>query len=362
MAPTPTTTPTPITIDFSLLPNDLLLKILSLLPSSSDPRILPRLSCVSRRLRRLASSSLSLPLSLPPSPSLPPSTLHKLTVCCPGLSHSGVLFHQNSSDFGLSFEIGPDLSISRPSASVPANPLPDSTAAVSSSVVSEYSTSWSLFDDLYLDSSYDLSEAGDDTPLPVSNPTGTSSTVAGTESSTNGDEVITMSSLDQLKTLIEPPPSSSSSSSSKRRKKQTNSAKNSKWVGPTNAHLASGNWSLSREQGSKLLASRFRGDSLYICDWPGCVHVEKKRKYMLFRGVFKDFKKSRVWRTIVDSKRVRIKLDCAYCKCDEMWDLHSAFCLRGFIGFHEDGEPVVRAYVCDNGHVAGAWTERPMYG
>lgn len=148
-------------------------------------------------------------------------------------------------------------------------------------------------------------------------------------------------------------------SSPKRRKKH---GKKKKWMGPTGSHLASGNWSLSREQGSKLLASRFRGDSLYICDWPGCVHQEEKRKYMLFRGLFEDFKKSRVWKTIVDSKRGKIKLDCAYCTCNEMWDLHSAFCLRGFMGFHEDGEPVVRAFVCNNGHVSGAWTERSMYG
>ncbi|GFP92603.1 phytochrome a-associated F-box protein, partial [Phtheirospermum japonicum] len=60
------------------------------------------------------------------------------------------------------------------------------------------------------------------------------------------------------------------------------------------SHLASGIWNLSREQGNKLLASRFKGDFLYICDWPGCIHVEEKRNYMLFRGIFKSFKQSRV--------------------------------------------------------------------
>ena len=29
--------------------------------------------------------------------------------------------------------------------------------------------------------------------------------------------------------------------------------------------------------------------------------------------------------------------------------------------FHDDGEPVVRAYVCENGHVSGAWTNLPLY-
>lgn len=133
------------------------------------------------------------------------------------------------------------------------------------------------------------------------------------------------------------------------------------WIGPVNAHLASGNWNLSKEQGSKLLATRFRDDSLYICDWPGCIHSEEKRDYMLFRGLFKNFKRSRVWRTIVDSNRGKIELNCAFCACKEIWDLHSTFCLKTVFGFHDDGEPVVRAYVCENGHVSGAWTERPLY-
>ncbi|KAJ1692113.1 hypothetical protein LUZ63_008811 [Rhynchospora breviuscula] len=323
--------PSPI----SLLPDDLLLKILSLLPSATDPRHLPRLSSVSLRLRRLllrlSPLPSSLPLPLPPSPSLPYLTLHKLTACCPGLSHAGVLLRHLSPDFGLSLDIGPDLSLSLPS---PSPSLSSNTASLPPPNSPSTTSTWSLFDDLYLDSTYDFSE----TLLP--------------HNSTNlipSQPLPHCSSSNHL----------SHTSSPKRRKKH---AQKNKWLGPTSAHLATGNWSLSREQGSKLLASRFRGDSLYICDWPGCVHEEAKRKYMLFRGVFQDFKKSRVWKTIVDSKKGRIKLHCAYCSCNEMWDLHSAFCLRGFIGFHEDGEPVVRAYVCDNGHVSGAWTERPMYG
>lgn len=127
------------------------------------------------------------------------------------------------------------------------------------------------------------------------------------------------------------------------------------------SHLASGIWNLSREQGNKLLASRFRGDCLYICDWPGCVHTEEKRNYMLFRGVFKNFKKSRVWRTINDGNRSKVDLNCAFCSCNQTWDLHSAFCLRRVFGYHDDGDPVVRAYVCENGHVSGAWTDWPLY-
>ncbi|KAJ4802126.1 Phytochrome A-associated F-box protein [Rhynchospora pubera] len=337
MASSASASPPPWPSPICVLPDDLLLKILSLLPSASDPRHLPRLSAVSLRLRRLllrlSPLPSSLPLPLPPSPALPYLTLHKLTACCPGLSHAGVLLHHLSPDFGLALDIGPDLSLPSPSSS----PSPSSVAASlpPPNNTPPTTTTWSLFDDLYLDSSYDFSETllhNNDSAAPAPAPA--------------------------------PAPAAQPNhlphtSSPKRRKKH---APKNKWLGPTAAHLATGNWSLSREQGSKLLASRFRGDSLYICDWPGCVHEEEKRKYMLFRGVFPDFKKSRVWKTIVDSKKGRIKLHCAYCSCNEMWDLHSAFCLRGFIGFHEDGEPVVRAYVCDNGHVSGAWTERPMYG
>ncbi|KAL9141834.1 hypothetical protein ABFS82_14G131000 [Erythranthe guttata] len=132
-------------------------------------------------------------------------------------------------------------------------------------------------------------------------------------------------------------------------------------VRPRRSHLASGIWNLSREQGNKLLASRFKGDCLYICDWPGCIHIEEKRNYMLFRGIFKNFKQSRVWRTISDDRSKIIELNCIYCSSKETWDLHSSFCLRRYFGYHDDGEPVVRAYVCENGHVSGAWTNWPLY-
>ncbi|KAL3531463.1 hypothetical protein ACH5RR_010785 [Cinchona calisaya] len=127
-------------------------------------------------------------------------------------------------------------------------------------------------------------------------------------------------------------------------------------------HLNLGVWNLSREQGNKLLASRFKWDCLYVCDWPGCVHIEDKQNYMLFRGIFKNFKESGVWRTINDGqKKSRIDLNCAFCSCKQTWDLLSAFCLRRCFGYHDDGEPVVRAYVCENGHVSGAWTDWLLY-
>ncbi|TKY52521.1 Phytochrome A-associated F-box protein [Spatholobus suberectus] len=127
------------------------------------------------------------------------------------------------------------------------------------------------------------------------------------------------------------------------------------------SHLARGNWDLRREQACKLLARQFRDDCLYVCDWPGCVHSGEKRKYMLFRGVFKNFGESRVWRSINDEKRRKVDVECAFCTCRHTWDLHSAFCLRRGFGYHRDGEPVVRAYVCENGHVSGAWTDVPLF-
>ncbi|MFQ6642736.1 hypothetical protein Gotur_018198 [Gossypium turneri] len=178
---------------------------------------------------------------------------------------------------------------------------------------------WSLFDDLYFDTVYNASDSMD------SYPSETMDTAT-------------------IKTGREFPVC--------KRRKISRSLR---------SHLATGVRNLSREQGNKLLASRFRGDCLYICDWPGCVHTEEKRNYMLFRGVFKNFKKSRVWRTINDGNRSKIDLDCAFCSCKETWDLHSAFCLRRVFGYHDDGEPVVRAFVCENGHVSGAWTDLPLY-
>lgn len=126
-------------------------------------------------------------------------------------------------------------------------------------------------------------------------------------------------------------------------------------------HLASEIWNLTREQGNKLLASRFRGDSLYICDWPGCVHSEEKRNYRLFRGIFKNFRNSYVWRNIKDMKAKKSLVNCAFCSSLGTWDMLATFCLRRSFEYHDDGEPSVRAYVCENGHVAGAWTDRPMY-
>lgn len=341
------------------LADDVLLQILGRL--EADPRDWARASCASPRLAALLRAacfpprlSRALPAELLPAPAADGApaawaALHKMSVCCPGLLRAGILL-EPSDDFGLELDIGPDLSV--PSASLDATPIssakpppPKSAPAESSSSHGKSRTSaelmtpsdppaaWSLYDDLYLDAAYDCSsssEAAAQIPAAAEEPT---EPAAANAVRARGQGV--------------------ASGSRGRRARR--------WLGPVGSHLASGSWTLSREQGNKLLASRFRGDRLYICDWPGCVHAEERRKYMVFRGVFQDFARSQVRRALRDTRRPTVAVACAFCACTEAWDLYSAFCLRSFYGYHDDGEPVVRAYVCENGHVAGAWTERPLY-
>ncbi|KAK7284648.1 hypothetical protein RJT34_19398 [Clitoria ternatea] len=297
---------------FAELTDDIVLNIFFNL--EEDPRDWARLACVCTKFFSLirdfcwkSKCSKTIPSDLLSAVD-PPLSLHKLSVCCPGLLHAGLLF--DTSDFGLERDLGPDLPPSPPTPTPPPPPPPPPQNPPLDD--STHSSSWSLFDDLYFDTLYDNSESHAP-PFPNSASRG----------------------------VVE-----------KRRKVSATSL---------GSHLASGTWSLSREQGSKLLARQFRDDCLYVCDWPGCVHKEEKRKYRLFRGVFKNFKRTRVWRTIHDGKRRKLDLPCAFCSCKSTWDLHSAFCLRRVFGFHDDGEPVVRAYVCDNGHVSGAWTDVPLY-
>ncbi|XP_030477080.2 phytochrome A-associated F-box protein [Syzygium oleosum] len=325
---------------FSSLSDDVVLNIFSKL--EGDPRHWARLACVCTKFSSLvrnvcwkAKCCAAIPSvvadlagAASASAASPPggwSSLHKLAVCCPGLVHAGVLLE--NSDFGLERDLGPNEDYSRSD-----RPRPDScssaAAASSSSKCRENSEPvdscpWSLYDDLYFDTVYNTSESQEGVRW--------------------GDEDVAVET-GYVKVGG-----------------YGNACKRRKIWRSMRSHLASSVWNLCREQGIKLLASRFRGDCLYICDWPGCVHIEEKRNYMLFRGVFKNFKRSMVWRTINDGNRSKINLNCAFCSCKETWDLHSAFCLRRSYGYHDDGEPVVRAYVCENGHVSGAWTDLPLY-
>lgn len=322
---------------FSKLSDDVTLNILYKL--DDDPRNWARIACVSTKFSSLIRTvccrtkcSQSVPAvvsDLQPAAEAPCSwsSLYKLAVCCPGLLHSGVLLE--NSDFGLEREIGPDVSYQEhrlfKSAETDGEEVTSSSNRDREPAVSVPDCVWSLYDDLMFDTLYgDLEMA----------PAETAAEIPEIQPEVREAEDV---------------------------RPDIGACKKRKISRSHMSHLASGIRNLSREQGIKLLSSRFKGDSLYICDWPGCVHVEEKRNYMLFRGIFKNFKQSRVWRTINDGSRSKVDLNCAFCSSKQTWDLHSSFCLRRYFGFHDDGEPVVRAYVCENGHVSGAWTDWPLY-
>ncbi|KAL0435888.1 UNVERIFIED_CONTAM: Phytochrome A-associated F-box protein [Sesamum radiatum] len=184
-----------------------------------------------------------------PSAAAPPGVWRRFTSLpsAPGLLHSGVLLE--NSDFGLEREIGPDenyrenrlFRANEPEiAASSSNAGHESVAPISDCV-------WSLYDDLLYDTLYSDAE-------------------------TLSREAAEMPEAQPEVREIE------------KAKPDFTVCKRRKICRPLRSHLASGVWNLSREQGNKLLASRFKGDCLYICDWPGCIHVEEKRNYMLFRA------------------------------------------------------------------------------
>ncbi|CAL4907761.1 unnamed protein product [Urochloa decumbens] len=351
----------------SSLADDVLLQILGRL--EGDPRDWARASCASPRLAALLRAAClpprltrALPAELLPAPApdgAPAAwaALHKLSVCCPGLLRAGVLL-EPTDDFGLELDIGPDVPIRAPAAAAAIEGLEATAtsrdrsgdaAVARCGAGCSTDAAWSLYDDLYLDAAYDCSS---EPQIPAAVAAAPPAAPAIREAVEEEEEANPTAAN----------ASSGGGGGVVRRGVVAGSRRHPRrWLGTVGAHLATGSWTLSREQGNKLLASRFRGDQLYLCDWPGCVHAEERRKYMVFRGVFHNFARSQVRRALRDTRRPTVAVECAFCGCREAWDLYAAFCLRSFYGYHNDGEPVVRAYVCENGHVAGAWTERPLY-
>ncbi|RZC51972.1 hypothetical protein C5167_020399 [Papaver somniferum] len=182
------------------------------------------------------------------------ASLYKLSVCCPGLLHAGILLE--NSDFGLERELGPDESYRQitPTIHVDANHNPNqicSSSTAASALVTAVSTCsdsgndrWSLFDDLYLDTQYDNSES---------------------------HEIVEMNSCLVVNKL----------------------SRNIQYLIGT--HLAAKVWNLSREQGSRRRGNRCREDCFYICIIGLVVYTKKRRKYMLFRRIFKNVRKSMVF-------------------------------------------------------------------
>ncbi|KAJ6674932.1 EID1-LIKE F-BOX PROTEIN 2-RELATED [Salix viminalis] len=162
---------------FSKLSDDVVLNIFSKL--EDDPRNWARLACVCSKFTSLIrhvcwkskcnETIPSVVTDLLPSPdsSFPGgwSALYKLAVCCPGLQHAGVLLEL--SDFGLERELGPD-DYFRISKATPSEPhLPQQASDSCSNLencdsnLENCDSSWSLFDDLYYDTLYNVSESQD---------------------------------------------------------------------------------------------------------------------------------------------------------------------------------------------------------
>jgi len=312
---------------FNLLTDDVLLAILAKL--ESDPRHWARLSCTSSRFASLIHDVCCREKCTQLNNVGPGSggwaALYRLTVCCPGLDHAGVLL--DNSDFGLELDIGPNHIVPRrkETATEKEKEVTQETELAVTVPLDGDVQEWTMFDDLYSDAVYDLSESemGSSSAMEVSIEHKRPADVIASK-----DEII----------------------SNSKRKKHSHSF---------GVHLDGDSWTQpSRQEGSKLLNMRFRNDCLYILpEQGGCVHKEEKREYTLFRGVFKDFKKTGVWRNIIDcGKQKSSHLGCAFCRCKQTWDLNSTFCLRRTFGYHDNGEPVVRAFVCENGHVSGART------
>ncbi|MCL7039904.1 hypothetical protein MKW94_006599 [Papaver nudicaule] len=330
---------------FSNLSEDVILDIIHKL--EPDPRDCASFACVSTKISSLVRNAFWKNKCLQTIPTIvsdliissattssghpaPPggwASLYKISVCCPGLVFAG-FFLEKSDYFGFERELvgSADESYRH---STPIDHLNhqncSSSTAASDTVTSDSTgndTRWSLFDDLYFDTLHDNSESLHETTV-VEN-----QQAVEEMNNVEQEQPSTVEIMEQCSASI-------------------------------GTHLATNVWDLSREQGSKLLGSRFRGDCLYICGWPGCVHKQENKTYMIFRGIFKNFRKSMVWRTINDhgNDTSKTPLYCAFCSCKQTWDLQSAFCLRMGFGYHEDGEPVVRAFVCENGHVSGAWTD-----
>ncbi|KAG0578872.1 hypothetical protein KC19_4G056000 [Ceratodon purpureus] len=446
---------------FSRIVEDIIVNIFGRL--EDDPRDLARLACVCRRFRGVIKTSCYKRQCMRVVPSIvselmqsssrqdvlvePPGgweALQKVLVCCPGLSHAGVLL--NCWDYGLEREIGrsDDFELVRRDdlpevgLTIEAEDVHDTTGAVNSGldvIVNEQEKSG---DDLLqilisenlqenvtnpeatsgAHSQQDMENNVDyqcgtrerkdrvDTPCSSSCSNLSSDSEAdadGRKSSILGKEkevLVGDGPIKQMKTgdihyhgkvMKEPKyhgsyrrldrdsaergrsPSprirerrgSRSRSGSRERSGSSSGGKRGNYLErrinhEEEPHLAKGTWTLTREQGNKLLASRFRSDSLYICEWPGCTHQGERRMYKLFRGIFKNFKHSHVFRNLKDLKAKRTEIRCAFCS-EETYDMVTSFCLRRSFEYHDDGEPVIRAYVCENGHVAGAWTDRPLY-
>ncbi|CAI9781105.1 unnamed protein product [Fraxinus pennsylvanica] len=174
---------------FSRLSDDVILNILYKL--EDDPRHWARIACLSTKFASLVQtvcckskcsqsisavvSDLLSNISTSGGATSPPggwASLYKLSVCCPGLLHSGVLLE--NSDFGLERELGPDENY-RENKVFPlkkSETISSSSGSNSELTVSELDCGWSLYDDLVFDTVYNASESSsqDHVEIPYEQP------------------------------------------------------------------------------------------------------------------------------------------------------------------------------------------------
>lgn len=144
---------------FSLLTDDVVLAILAKL--DSDPRHWARLACTSSRFASLihnicCKEKCTQMIDVSPG-SGGWAALYRLNVCCPGLDHAGVLL--DNSDFGLELDIGPNHIVPRRKEETAAKEKDVAMETESATVPSSDFQGWTMFDDLYNDAVYDLSES-----------------------------------------------------------------------------------------------------------------------------------------------------------------------------------------------------------
>jgi len=247
---------------FSKLSDDVVLKIFFHL--EDDPRNWARLTCVCRKFSSLISTVCCKSKCLSAFPAISAdvislssssascsggtfpggwATLHKLAVCYSSLLHAGVLL--DNSDFGLHRELGSDDDFHCPPPPEPTGTLPPPTAAPEAQ--EESFGGWSLYDDLYFDTIYNNDESLPNDPFtPATTPMDIVTSIeAGVGLVSNNSDDGSNNNLDF--TFV------ATNECGNNKKRKISSGRSLHRM--QRSHLASGAWSLSREQGNKLLVS-----------------------------------------------------------------------------------------------------------
>lgn len=118
----------------------------------------------------------------------------------------------------------------------------------------------------------------------------------------------------------------------------------------------------SKTSGQSFLTKKCRGDVLYLSD--PCEHPARGKEYDLgiYRGVFREFKKSRTRECLIN-RRVEFeeKIRCPYCGT-RVWSMTAARLVpkksaARRLGSHDEG---LEYFVCLNGHLHGTCLLVPL--